>query len=106
VGRGGAGTGSSGGRGAELARAFQRQEGKIQGCFRDHAGSVQGEPRISVNFQVDATGAVQNAIVSPSAVAGSALGQCLLGVARSTNFGSQPGPLSFSIPIAARVVRK
>jgi len=94
------------GRGALLGRAFQRQESKIQSCFQQHAASVQGEPRISVNFQIDAAGAVQNAIVSPSSVAGTALGQCLVGVARATSFGPQPEPISFSIPIAARVVRK
>jgi serine/threonine-protein kinase len=92
-------------RGAELARAFQRQEGKIQGCFQQH--STAGEaPSISVRFQIDASGAVQNAIVSPPSVAGTPLGQCIGGVARSTKFDAQPEAVSFSIPIAARVIRR
>jgi TonB family protein len=94
------------GRGTTLARAFQRQEGKIQSCFQRHAGESQREPNIAVRFQIDASGAVQNAVVTPSSVAGTPLGQCLVTVARSTHFGPQPEGISFSIPIAARVVRR
>jgi serine/threonine-protein kinase len=93
-------------RGAELARAFQRQEGKIQSCFQQHSTPGEAAPNISVRFQIDASGAVQNAVVSPSSVAGTPLGQCIGGVARSTKFDAQPEPVSFSIPIAARVVRR
>jgi serine/threonine-protein kinase len=100
------GTAPSADRGAELARAFQRQEGKIQSCFQQHSSTGEGQPSISVRFQIDASGAVQNAIVSPSSVAGTPLGQCIGAVARSTTFGAQPEPVSFSIPIAARVVRR
>jgi len=90
-------------RGAELARAFQRQQAQIQGCFRQQ-GSGQAEPSISVHFQVDTTGAVKSASVSPASVAGTPLGQCLASVARGTAFGPQPDNVSFVIPIAARVV--
>jgi hypothetical protein len=38
-------------------------------------------------------------------VATQPVGRCILGIARATNFGPQPDPVSFSIPIAARVVR-
>jgi eukaryotic-like serine/threonine-protein kinase len=93
-------------RGALLARAFQKQEGKIQSCFQQHGDGASGTPNISVRFQIDASGAVQNAALSPSSVAGTPVGQCILGVARGTNFGQQPEPISFSIPIAARVVRR
>ena len=93
-------------RGALLARAFQKQEGKIQGCFQKHSGDLQGEPQIAVRFRIDASGAVQNAVVSPAAVSGTPLGQCLAQVARATEFGPQPEPTSFSIPIGARLVRR
>ncbi len=93
-------------RGAELARAFQRQEGKIQGCFQQHSVAGEAQPSISVRFQIDTSGAVQNAAVSPGSVAGTPLGQCIAGVARATAFGAQPEPVSFSIPIAARVIRR
>ena len=100
------GASSTEGRGAELARAFQRQEGKIQSCFQQHSTPGEVAPNISVRFQIDASGAVQNAVVTPSSVAGTPLGQCIAGVARATKFDAQPEPVSFSIPIAARVVRR
>jgi hypothetical protein len=96
---------SSENRGALLARAFQRQEGKIQSCFAQ-SSATGGEPPITVRFQIDASGAVGKALVSPASVAGTPLGQCIAGVAASTKFDPQPEPVSFSIPIAARVVRR
>lgn len=89
--------------GAPLAQAFQRQGGKIQRCFEQNPGEVQG---ISVRFQIDATGKVQNAAVAPAAVAGTPLGACIAAVARATSFGPQPEAVAFSIPIAAKVVRR
>jgi serine/threonine-protein kinase len=100
------GTSPSEDRGAELARAFQRQEGKIQSCFQQHSNTGEGQPNISVRFQIDTSGAVENAVVTPSSVASTPLGQCIGTVARSTRFGAQAEPISFSIPIAARVVRR
>jgi hypothetical protein len=97
---------ASANRGSGLARAFQRQEGKIQRCFEQNPGGLAGDPRIAVRFHIDTAGVVKDAVVTPSSVAGTALGGCLLGVARATSFGPQPEPISFSIPIAARVVRR
>lgn len=93
-------------RGSELARAFQRQESKIQACFHQHADNVEGSPRLSVRFQIDASGTVRQAALSPAAIGASSLGECILGIARGTSFGPQVEPISFSIPIAARVVRR
>jgi eukaryotic-like serine/threonine-protein kinase len=89
--------------GAPLAQAFQRQSGKIQRCFGENPGAVQG---ISVRFQIDTAGKVQNAVVTPPSVAGTPLGACIASVARTTNFGPQSEPVAFSIPIAARVVKR
>jgi hypothetical protein len=88
---------------APLAQAFQKQGGKIQRCFEQNPGTVQG---FSVRFQIDTAGKVQNAAVSPASVAGTPLGACIVGVARGTSFGPQPEPVAFSIPIAARVVKR
>jgi eukaryotic-like serine/threonine-protein kinase len=86
-----------------LAQAFQRQGGKIQRCFEQNPGIVQG---ISVRFQIDAAGKVQHAAVTPASVAATPLGACITGVARATTFAPQPEPVAFSIPIAARVVKR
>jgi eukaryotic-like serine/threonine-protein kinase len=88
---------------ASLARAFQRQGGKVQRCFEQNPGVVQG---MSVRFQIDAAGKVQHATVTPASVAATPLGVCITGVARATTFGPQPEPVAFSIPIAARVVKR
>jgi hypothetical protein len=89
-----------------LARAFQRQETKIQSCFQQHSGSVDAQSGISVRFQVDEAGRVQRAQLTPPAVAATPLGPCIVAIARATEFGPQPEPLSFAIPISARVVRR
>lgn len=93
-------------RGTTLARAFQRQESKIQGCFQQHSAGVEPPSGMAVRFQIDASGHVQRAQVVPSSVAATPLGTCLVGVAQGTAFGAQPEGLSFAIPISARVVRK
>jgi len=94
------------GKGATLARAFQRQEGNVQGCFQKHATGADGVPEVTVRFQVETSGSVKSATLSPASVASTPLGQCILGVARATAFGEQPEPVSFAIPIAARVVKR
>ena len=92
-------------RGEPLARAFQRQEGAIQRCFQKSPEGLEGTPRLSVKFNVDRDGRVTSAFLDPPSASGQPLGSCILGVARATNFGPQAEPVSFSIPIAARVVR-
>ena len=93
-------------RGALLARAFQRQESKIQGCFQQHSSGVEPTSGISVRFQIDAAGAVQRVQVVPGSVATTPLGACLAAIAKNTAFGPQPDGLSFSIPLSAHVVRR
>jgi len=88
-----------------LAGAFQQRQGAIQSCFKQNPSSLGDAQHLSVRFDVDSSGRVTKATVSPATVASQPLGTCILGVARSTNFGPQPEALSFSIPIAARMVQ-
>ncbi len=53
-----------------------------------------------------ASGHVTSAGLSPSSLEGTDLGRCLLGVARSTDFGPQPGPVGFGIPVTASLERR
>jgi TonB family protein len=92
-------------RGASLARALQRQENRIQSCFQQHAPADGQAPKMSVRIQIDRTGAVQDALVIPSSVGATPLGNCVLAIVKATQFGAQTEPVSFTIPIAARVVR-
>jgi TonB family protein len=87
-----------------LSRAFQRQQGKIENCFRAHAADLARSPQISVRFQIDASGKVTNAQIVPASLSGSGLGSCVTSVASATDFGPQAAPVAFTIPITARKV--
>jgi serine/threonine-protein kinase len=89
--------------GGSLSSAFQRQQGRIVGCFRSHPSDFSDQP-LTVRFKIDGSGAVQSAELSPPGLSSSALGACILGVARSTHFPATGAPVSFTIPITA--VRK
>jgi hypothetical protein len=94
--------GEAGSSGSSLTSAFQRQRGRVEACFRQHAGDVAQQPQLTVRFQIAASGSVQSAELIPASMAGSALGGCILSVARSTRFPAQDAPVSFTIPITAR----
>jgi hypothetical protein len=78
------------------------RQDQIAKCFEARAADVSGTPGLSVHFEVDASGHVVSAHVLPSALASTPLGQCIETVARGTNFGPQPRPISFRIPMTAR----
>jgi serine/threonine-protein kinase len=98
-------TGSTGPDPKALSRAFQRQQGRIENCFVSHVKEVDGRPEVAVRFKVDTSGHVTTAELSPAALNSTPLGHCIVGVARSTDFGHQPEPFSFTIPITARRVK-
>jgi serine/threonine-protein kinase len=85
-----------------LTRAFARQQPQIARCFSQHASDVTGSPEISVRFEVGTDGHVTSAQVQPSALGSTPLGQCIAAIARSTDFGPQPEPTPFRIPITAK----
>ena len=88
--------------GSSITAAFQKQRGRVEACFRAQPGEAAAQPQLTIRFQIEATGAVRSVELSPAAVAGSALGGCILGVARSTRFPPGDAPVSFTIPITAR----
>ena len=57
-----------------------------------------------IRFKIAASGQVESATVSPSALGGTALGGCLVTVAKSTAFPPQEEGVAFSIPIRAQSV--
>jgi serine/threonine-protein kinase len=90
---------------AALSQTFRRREPAIQRCFDAHADQIHGGPQIAVKLQVGTTGKVKSADLVPATLSATALGQCLLGVARSVNFGPLQRDVGFSIPITARRVQ-
>ena len=89
-----------------LTRVFATRRGAVRGCFERNTLELAGRPSIEIRFRIDASGHVTSAGLSPSSLEGTDLGRCLLGVARSTDFGPQPGPVGFGIPVTASLERR
>jgi len=89
-----------------LTRQFARRQPALEACFERYAAELQGRPEISVNFEVATSGRVSSAALSPAALNGTPLGDCLLSIARATDFGPQAKPVAFAIPLLARVVKQ
>ena len=90
--------------GDPLSAALAKRQPEIEACFQNNTANVSGTPEVSVRFTIDAEGVVQRAELSPSALAGVPLGQCILGVSRSTRFPRESGPATFRIPLRTRKV--
>jgi len=82
-----------------LTRAFRKREQQIHDCVKHHAVELQGKPKVSVQFRIRPSGTVDSAEISPQALGKTALGNCILSVARSTQFPSQKETISFHIPV-------
>jgi len=87
-----------------LTRRFGRKQARVETCFQTHGKAAGAVPQLAILFKVDTQGRVQQAGLLPENVAGTALGKCLLDVARSTQFGPQQREVSFRIPISAQLL--
>lgn len=87
-----------------LTRAFSRQQGKVERCFTQFPDQV-GTESLSIKFQISDKGTVQTAELSPAHVGNTALGRCLLDVAKTASFPVQREAIAFRIPITARRVQ-
>jgi serine/threonine-protein kinase len=85
-----------------LTRAFRKQQPKLEICFRQHSVSLQGRPTAQLEFDLDSAGKLTRVALAPPALASTALGGCLLQVARGTTFPAQGRAVSFAIPLSAR----
>jgi hypothetical protein len=85
-----------------LTQALRRQQGKLEGCFREHSVTLEGQPVTQLEFDIEASGKLTRVALVPRALAATALGDCLLAVGRSTTFPAQPHAVSFAIPLTAR----
>jgi eukaryotic-like serine/threonine-protein kinase len=87
---------------ATLTREFKRHRPRVEACIHRHVDQIDRHPQISVRFEVNTAGKVTSAELSPPALAGTPLGTCILGVARSVPFSPVSKAVAFSIPITAR----
>ncbi|HTL33699.1 MAG TPA: protein kinase [Kofleriaceae bacterium] len=84
-----------------LTRTFNKQTSAVAACFRAHPNDASKED-MSIRIQIDTQGKVTKAEVLPASVSTTPLGQCLDGVARATEFGPQPKPAAFRVPILTK----
>lgn len=83
-----------------LSQAFARRTGQINACFAAHPADIGAAPQLVLRFEIDAAGTPTAVAVDPAALASTALGACILDVARGTRFPAQPEPVAFRIPLA------
>jgi hypothetical protein len=88
---------------AQLARAVQQKSGSFQACFVQHLEAGQAAPAAVLHFEVAKAGGAAQVEVEPPAVAGTALGRCLVQAGGSVRFPSLDQPVSFRVPVRARV---
>ncbi len=96
--------GSSAGQ-AQLAQAVQQKSGSFQACFVQHLEAGQTAPAAVLHFEVAKAGGAAQVKVEPPAVANTALGRCLARAGDSVRFPSLEQPVSFRVPVRARVSR-
>jgi hypothetical protein len=87
-----------------IARQLARRQVALQACFREFSKGGAERDAITLSFDVAAAGQVTVATLEPPALAESAVGQCLLRVARETQFQELHHPVHFSVPLHARAV--
>ena len=68
---------------------LSRYQGRIRGCFNQHATSVAGTPQVALALRIDHAGSVVHAGLVPPSLEGTDLGTCVLAVARGVSFGAQ-----------------
>ncbi len=90
------------GQAERLTQAFSKHRAAVEQCFSKPGGTAQAT--LHVQFSVDERGRVRSASLVPDSLTRTAFGRCVTGIAGATNFGPQPKPIAFRIPITARTV--
>jgi serine/threonine protein kinase len=90
---------------AVLTSRFAREQPRVQRCFGAHAQGASSLGELTIEFHVASSGTVDKTVLVPVQLASTALGTCLLEVAKSTRFPRLTHPVTFRIPIQARVAQ-
>jgi serine/threonine protein kinase len=86
-----------------LTSTFAREQPRVQRCFAAHADNSDSLAEITLGFHVGLGGTVETVDMTPARLASSALGTCLLDIAKNTRFPRLTHSVTFRIPIQARV---
>lgn len=90
---------------AQLAHAVQQKSGSFQACFVQHLEAGQAAPEVVLHFEVAKGGGVAQVKAEPKVVANAPLGRCLVQAGSSVRFPPLDQPVSFRVPVRARVSR-
>lgn len=90
---------------AQLSQAVQQKSGSFQACFVQHLEAGQVAPQAVLHFDVAKSGGAAQVKAEPPAVANTPLGRCLVQAGSSVRFPSLDQPVSFRVPVRARVSR-
>jgi hypothetical protein len=88
-----------------LTQALRKRQGQLEACFKQHSLALEGQPTTQLEFELAIDGTPTRVQLSPRRLTETALGQCLLRVARNTPFPPQPRAVSFVIPLTASASR-
>jgi hypothetical protein len=90
-------------RQARLSRAVQQRSGEFQSCFAKHIQEGKDAPEAVLHFSVAKEGGRAQVEVEPSALAATPLGGCLQAAAVRVQFPELDQPVSFRLPVRARI---
>lgn len=94
-----------GDQGARLSRAVQQQSGNFEACFAKHVELGAKAPEAVLHFSVAKAGGSAQVEIEPPALAATPLGGCLKAAAVRVQFPELDQPLSFRVPVRARISR-
>jgi hypothetical protein len=86
-----------------LTGQFARHRPRIEACARRFSEEASQSRIEGVRLSVDRSGAVRAASLLPAEADSTALGRCLLGVARAARFEPSPNGLTFRLPLSLRL---
>jgi serine/threonine protein kinase len=88
------------------SRAFSKKQTTLRACFQKHATTGIDAPQLRFDFRIDSRGRVTSASIDPDLGQAADLRKCLLGAARSMQFGPHAEPTEFSIPLSVKSINR
>ncbi len=86
-----------------VTSTLMRRGAQLQRCIDRNQGSGSGVGIVAIVVNINENGSASSVTVEPASSAGTPLGRCVIGVARSIRFPRHPGPAArFRVPIRLR----
>lgn len=90
---------------ARISRAVHQHTTAFQACFAKAVDVAESTPEVILHFAVDKEGGPAQVKVEPARVSSAPLGACLHGAAARIDFPRLEQPVTFTVPVRARVTR-